>query len=440
MSESSYGKKQLQVIKDIGHYKYTMHVGAYGTGKTYSIEVALGLLCLSLQNKGIERLNIVLLGKTQQTVKKNQCNVLSKCFGSNFKYDAGRTDGQVKDAILFGQYVHIIGLNDKSSESKFRGISDIFCIIHDEAIFCTKEQFNAVMSRMRAEYKPGVKAILDNMGLTYPFYVGSTNPDAPTHFLKKLIDDKFFNLAVTWLPEDAKWDGSKEYYDNLRTLYKEGTLDYKRYLLSQWVAAEGAIFTYFIANHNLFVKDSVDQGDLGYTMAGLDFGGNKSGSALVFTSYYKEKSKGIVVVQSAKLLRDKGEIDPEALYKWIIEQFHEYYSKFNVPVINLYCDSAEQYLEAGVRNTLRKNNIRVVVGDSLKLPIMDRVKFFQRMMALGMFRILNGCETVINSLDTLVYDDKSLVDKVLDNGTTDNDTWDGLSYSVESQIGKYDYI
>lgn len=40
---SSYGEKQLQVIKDFGHDMYSIHVGAYGTGKTFSIEVALGL-------------------------------------------------------------------------------------------------------------------------------------------------------------------------------------------------------------------------------------------------------------------------------------------------------------------------------------------------------------------------------------------------------------
>jgi hypothetical protein len=62
------------------------------------------------------------------------------------------------------------------------------------------------------------------------------------------------------------------------------------------------------------------------------------------------------------------------------------------------------------------------------------------MMALGAFDIVQDCNTVINCLDELVYDDKSLVDKVLDNGTTDNDTWDGLSYSIETQINNYNFI
>lgn len=437
---SSYGYKQLQVINDIGKHEYSMHVGCYGCGKTYSIEVAVGYLCMKLRNKGVTGLNIVLLGKTQQTVKKNQCNVLSDCFGSNFKYDNSKKDGKTKDALLFDQYVHIIGLNDKSSESKFRGISNIFCIIHDEAIFCTEEQFNAINSRLRAEFKPEYEKVFAELGIFPPFYVGSTNPDAPTHHIKKLIDKGFFDVNVTWNMNDAKWKGAEKYYERLIKLYKEGSLDWKRYLMSQWVAAEGAIFTSFIGNHEEFIIDSVDKNEIAFALAGLDFGGNKSGSALVITGFYKDIKKGIVVLHSDKLIRNKGEIDPTVLNEWVLDNFKRFKEKYGINILNLACDSAEQYLEAGIRNDFRKNSLNTPVGDAMKLPIMDRVKFFQRMMALGCFKVVKDCETVINSLDTLVYDEKSLKDKVLDNGTTDNDTWDALSYSIEKQINRFNFI
>lgn len=438
---SSYGQKQLDVINDIGKSPFSMHVGCYGCGKTYSIEVALGLLCLELYRRNVKGLDIVLLGKTQQTVKKNQCNVLSQCFGDNFKYDSGRQDGKIKDAVLFGQYIHVIGLNDKSSESKFRGISNIFCIIHDEAIFITEEQFHAIISRLRAEFKPEVQAVFDELGLTVPFYIGSTNPDAPTHFIKKLIDEDYFNKHIVWTMEDAKWNGATEYYDRLKKLYKEGTLDYKRYLQSQWMAAEGAIFTYFIGNKEKFVIDKIDENEIGYALAGLDYGGHKSGTALVITGFYKDKRKGIVVLHSSKLLRNKGEIDAEAMCNWITDEIEIYKHKFpKTAILNMYCDNAEQYLESSTRTAIRKSKQHIVVGDAKKLAIMDRVKFIQKMMAIDAFHILSDCTTVINSLSELVYDDKSLVDKVLDNGTTDNDTWDALSYSVETRIDQYTYI
>ena len=207
-----------------------------------------------------------------------------------------------------------------------------------------------------------------------------------------------------------------------------------------WVAAEGSIFSYFIAHHDEFVVDSVEQNEIAFALAGLDYGGNKSGTSLVITGFYRDKKKGIVVLQSNKLLRNKGEIDPEVMYEWILNELSVFNSKFNIPLQKIYCDNAEQYLEAGTRTAIRKQGMKIVVCDALKMPILDRVKFIQRIMALGMFSVLSQCKTVISSLDGLVYDEKSLADKVLDNGTTDNDTWDGLSYSVESQINIYNFI
>lgn len=437
---SSYGKKQLEVIRDIGKYKYTMHDGCFGCGKTHGEVVALGRLLMDLMIEGVTGLGIVLLGKTQGTVKKNMCNVLTKCFGTNFRYDKSKKDGMEKDAVLFGQYVYIIGLNDKSSETKFRGISDLFCVLHDEATLSTEEQFNFISGRLRAEYKPKAVQAFNKLGIKPPFYIGSTNPDAPTHFIKRLIDDGFFDRHETWNMEDACWKGADEYYGRLKKLYKEGTLYYRRYLMSEWVAAEGAIFTYFIDNHDQFIIDSVNDNELAFGIAGLDFGGNKSGSALVFVGFYKDIKKGFIVLQSDKLIRNKGEIDPTVLNAWVVDNIKLFKNKFKIPLRALYCDNAEQYLEAGVRNEIRKQGWNIPTEDASKKPIMDRVKFLQRMMALGAFRILSNCKTVIGALDGLVYDEKSLTDKVLDDGSTDNDSWDALSYGFEKFMSRFDFI
>ena len=78
--------------------------------------------------------------------------------------------------------------------------------------------------------------------------------------------------------------------------------------------------------------------------------------------------------------------------------------------------------------------------DAKKIEIMDRVKFVQRAFALGILTIYKDCETVVSSLDELVFDDKKIDDKILDDGSTDNDTWDAFSYSFEKYINKYNYV
>ena len=436
-----YSDKQLDIIKNIGKVPMECHVGPYGCGKTYSIEVALGVLCCRLMRRGITGLNIVLLGKTQQTVKKNQCNVLADNFGEDFKFDKSVHDGKTKDATLFKQYIHIVGLNDRSSESKFRGLSNIFCIVHDEAIFCTEEQYNAILSRLRGSFNDKQREVFKEFGITPCFYIASTNPDSPMHWLKKKIDNNEFDRHITWTMHDALWDGAVKYYNGLLRIYPVGSLDYNRYLMGQWCAAEGTIFTNFLEHKNDFIIDKVDTSKIGFVHAGLDIGGNKSGSSLVFSGFYRNVADGIVVLRSEKIIRTKGEIDPETLNNWVIEQFNIFYKKFNIPVAELSVDNAEQYIEAGVRNALnRSGRYKVPVGDALKIKIMERVKFIQRMFSLNMLHIYKECVTLSDSLSTLVYDSKKTVDTVLDNGTTDNDTFDAFCYSFEKQIHRFDYI
>lgn len=441
---SDYGLKQLDIIKNIGRVKREMHVGVYGCGKTYAIMVATGMLCLRLQRAGLQGLNIVLLGKTQQSVKKNMCNPLSSCFGSDFSFDGSKKDGVTKDARLFSQYIHIVGLNDRSAETKFRGISDIFAIVQDEAVLSTEEQFNKIIGRLRGSYDPHTLEILNKLGLVEHFYIGSTNPDNPHHFVKKLIDNGYFDKVVNWNIKDASWNGSAEYYENLLKLYPPGSLDRQRYLECKWVAAEGVIFKGFIENKNTYLLSEVpkNKSKVAYAVAGLDIGGNKSGSSLVITGYFSDIRDGLIVLQSRKLTHSKGEVSPDKLYDWVIENIKEFLIKnTGVPLLQLNVDSAEQYIENGVREALRKAGFNISVADSDKSKIMDRVKFIQRMFSINrLFLIEDECATLISSLSELCYDDKKSVDTILDNGSTDNDTFDAFSYSFTKKMHNYNIL
>ena len=439
--KSSFSEKQLAVINDIGKKQMVMHVGSMGCGKTYSIEVALGLLCLKLNKAGITGLDIVLLGKSQKTVKENQCNTLSKLFGENFRYDAGRRDGRIKDAVLFDQYITIIGFNDNSAESKFRGLSNIFCMIHDEAIMCTEEQLLMVLSRLRGEFSSKEKEVFKKLGINPPFYIGSTNPDSPEHWLKKKIDNNDFDDVIVWTLHDARWDGCLEYYSRLQRLYPEGSIYRERYIDSKWVAAEGSIFKDFLADTNRYLMGRVNPSDFTFASIGIDFGGHKSGTSLVCVGYYSDRKRGLCVLHSDRLIGNKGEINPDKMNNWIITQLRSIKMKYpNLRIADINCDNAEQYLESGVRNAVRKAGLGIPVSDALKRKIIDRIKFIQNMMGMELFQVMTCCETLISCLKSLVYDPKSNVDKILDDGSTDNDTFDAFCYAFEKQMNRFNYI
>lgn len=419
---SSYGRKQLEIIRDIGKEKFSMHVGCFGCGKTYSIEVALGYLCLKLRNEGLTGLNIVLLGKTQQAVKKNQCNVLSTCFGQDFKYDTSKKDGKTKDAVLFEQYIHIIGLNDKGSEGKFRGISDIFCIIHDEAVLCTEEQFEYINGRLRGEFSDRQMEVFNRLGIVPCFYVGSTNPDSPVHWLKKLIDRSFFDRVVTWCMNDARWKGAKEYYDRLKKLYKDNALFYDRYLKGLWVSAEGMVWPSFnykkhVIEHKEYFEseEDIDYSGFERVVIGVDWG-NKHNTSFVVLAYsdgvyvalrclsYNQTAPSMLAFHLSKLIEN-------------IERTHK--------VDAIYVDGAG----AGYNKELSDRNIVYELADKShdKIPLVDSA------FAKEELYILSNCTSLINCIYGYKFKENSVDDAI---NRVNDDECDALRYAYVSDKKK----
>lgn len=244
-----------------------VHSGPFGVGKTRCLVEGFGLYCLRLQELGTTGLTFVLAGKTQQSVKRNMCNVLANQFGSNFRYFKGNKDGLDRDAILFGQNIYIIGFNDAGSREKFQGITDIMGILHDECTLCSQEQFDYAQGRLRGEVIEEGKEIaiseddeyiwinddddsFSDRAIKLPkgtvpmWYVGSCNPDVPTHFIKQYIDAGILE-NVRWFMKDAIWVGAKEYFDKLAKQYMNNPAFYSRYLKGLWTSADRMVYCMF---------------------------------------------------------------------------------------------------------------------------------------------------------------------------------------------------
>lgn len=238
------GNKQLECINDFGKYKATLDYSAYGTGKTVGELLGLTYCCTDLYAHGIEGLGIMLIGKSAVSAKRNMGNVLSQMCGKGFQYTASKSDGKSKDAVLFGQHVFFCGFNDAKAEERIRGLS-AFCVLHDEAIYCTKEQYKMLKGRLRPQ-DPAIAQKVNELGYRYGFYVGTTNPDAPTHWMKEDIDKGItFDKVRKWRIQDAVWPQAREYYLGLKEEYKDNPVLMGRYLKGNWTAAEGMCWSSF---------------------------------------------------------------------------------------------------------------------------------------------------------------------------------------------------
>ncbi len=179
---------------------------------------------------GARQGRIVILGRTRESIYRNIIEPMMdpELFGDvapHVKYTMG-----APTAKILGRVVHIIGANDKQAEDKIRGMTVALCLV-DEITVIPEGAFKMMLSRLTA---PGAMLL------------GSTNPDSPAHWLKRDYLDRLEGLP-NWRSWHFILDDnialSDEVKANLKANYTG--LWYRRFILGEWVAAEGAIFDMF---------------------------------------------------------------------------------------------------------------------------------------------------------------------------------------------------
>lgn len=398
-----YSKKQRELLRLWQNDKLkriNLLEGSVSSGKTW-ISLVLWAFWVATSPKDE---NYLMVAKTLTSLRRNCLDLLEELVGSdNFCYSISSKQG-----VLFGRRVYLEGVNDARAESKIRGMT-LQGAYGDEITLFEEDFFIMLLSRLR---KDGAK------------FIGTTNPDSPYHWLKKsFIDNKELDMLTVkfllddnpFLPDDYKTNISKEYTG----------VFYDRFILGLWVVAEGAIYKIFSDNPEKYLTDTPDYD---YIQIGVDFGGNRSAHAFVATGLKNDYSK-LTVLMSER--HDANGISPDGLYARIglfVDCVRNKYGQ----VSRIYADSAEQTLINGMRAKLD-----IPVINSLKNPIIDRVRGTTSLMAQGRFYMTKYCNTLKSALETAVYDDKKLDDTRLDDGTSDIDTLDAFEYSFENRLRQY---
>lgn len=176
---------------------------------------------------------VLFIGKTERTLYRNVLKLFQDLFGKDsVKYKRG-----VGEAVVLGRQCDIVGANDERSEGKIRG-STYVTAIGDELTLWPEGFFKMCLSRLSL---PGAK------------FFGTTNPDAPTHWLRRDYLKRAAELklrAFHFRLEDNK-HLDPEYVKAVKREYTG--LWYRRFILGEWCLAEGAIW-------DMFRIDDVDDG------------------------------------------------------------------------------------------------------------------------------------------------------------------------------------
>lgn len=410
MGKITFTKKQndlMRLFRQQRLPRLTVLQGSVRSGKTW---ISLILWALWVASRPKDYL-YMMSAKSLQTLKRNCLLPLQELIGErNFTFSLS-----AKEGILFGRKIMLEGANDARSENKIRGITlgGAYC---DELTLFPEDFFTMLLSRLSA---PGAKLL------------ATTNPDVPTHWLKKkyLDNEKLADdLLSIFFGIDDNTTLPAEYVASLKKEYTG--VFYDRFILGKWVVAAGAIYRVFSDNIPAFAApDPLPRLDI--INVGIDWGGNGSAHAMVATGLTPNYDK-LIALRSERI--PATGMTPQQLYKRIYE-FCEGVQRDYGKIEDIYADSAEQTLIAGLREYIDPLNL--TVKNARKRPIIDRIRATTILMGGERFSLTAECETLREAFQGAVYDDKVIgEDSRLDNGTSDIDTLDAFEYSFERYISQ----
>lgn len=213
-------RKQREFFLDATH-RWNFKGGATRSGKTY-LDFKWMIPFRIRERAGKDGL-CVIMGVTKSTIERNVLEPMRKIYGDDLVGSISNDN----TAWLFGEKCYCLGAEKVSQVSKIRGASIKYCY-GDEVADWSEEVFSLLKSRLDKEYS---------------CFDGTFNPQYPGHWLKEFLDSDadIFSQTYTiddnpFLPDSVKVEMKKEY---------AGSVFYDRYILGQWVAADGLVYPMF---------------------------------------------------------------------------------------------------------------------------------------------------------------------------------------------------
>lgn len=399
-----FSGKQWEIINDLrfGNFRrINLLEGSVRSGKTF---ISLVIWCLIVL-RSPKNSTLLMTGKTLTTLKRNVLVPLAELIGTrNFVGSA-----ESKEGTIFGRKVYFEGAADESAESKIRGMT-LYAAYCDELTLFPESFFAMMLSRLS----------MDNAML-----LATTNPDLPNHWLMKNYIERSrqgeLEIYIKKLTIDDNPFLPADYVSELKKEYTG--VFYRRFILGEWCAAEGAVYADFAEDPEKFLLDDVKLSDIIEAYVGVDFGGNGSAHAFVLTGVTRRFEKVITLDEYYR----REMISPVQLENDFVDFIGRNVGKYRI--CDVYCDSAEQTLIRGLRNAAERARLPIEIHNAKKGAISERIRLYNMMLARGQFFILRKCVHTIEAFRSAVWDGSS--GKRLDNGSTNIDSLDAQEYSTE---------
>ena len=403
-------KKQSEFLdeSDRRAARITLLYGSVRSGKTFVALLWFADFVLTRPKTD----EFLMIGKTMTTLKRNSLNLLQSLVGEkNFTYTASAKEGK-----LFGRTVWLEGADNEAAESKIRGMT-LAGIYMDEA---TEIPQTVTMQCFARISLPGAR------------FIGTTNPDDPENYVNRdIILNPVIDKHVEKFTIEDNSFLDPAYVENIKKEYTG--VFYERFILGDFVRAEGVIFRQFADHPDRWTLDEVPD-DVKWMTFGIDFGVHKSNTIFICCGI-REKGAGVVILDE-EMLEMEG-IHPDLLEEKACAFMRRCIEKFpKLKATYCWTDQPET-LTLGIAARARRLGLPVGVTVANKRNILDRVYAKERMLNLGKWQVMRNCKMVIYSTANQLWDEKKAgkgVDERLDNDPKVNDVADAEEYSWEAFI------
>lgn len=359
--------------------------------------------------------SFILAGKTMGALKKNVIKPMLQileAWGWPYEYIRSGSDAHIE---IGANTYYLYGANTEASQDAMQGLTAAGAYADEAALF-PRSFIDQMIGRCSVA---GAKIWMN------------CNPEGPHHyireeFLLKSEEKRAYHLHFTMADNLTLSPSVIQRYERA---WPHGSVFYKRFILGQWVAADGLIYQQF-ADHvqdYLITNEWLVENQISYAVIGVDFGGTKSAHSFTLTGF-TQGYKQVVVLDEWYC---KKRLNPKQLQEAFVDFVRRARARFKV--YEAYCDSAEPTLISGLEMACMQACVAIELKGAIKGPVNDRIAFYNSLIAQNRWKIMKHCTHIIEAFEQAVYDDKKPHQDVrLDDGLMNVDSLDSTEYSTES--------
>lgn len=355
--------KQNQSYLEATH-RFNIWIGAVRSGKTFS----------SIR-KFIDRIkngvpgDAMIIGVNRGTIQRNVVTHMYKTLGFPCPSPLATK------ATLFGRDIYFVGAPDISAVTTIQGSTLSYAYV-DEATCIPEPFWKMLESRLSV---PGAQLF------------ATCNPDSPTHWLKKGYIDRKEILDLIY------WNFNLEDNPILDEKYKKSIKDsytgmwYKRFILSEWCAATGAIFDQW-DDLNVYERDGEAPQ---FYVAGIDYGTVNPTACCIAAisphSWPQVRIEKEYYFDSAKYGRCKTDAE-------LANEIKEFLQTTNIQ--SIYVDPAA----ASFKLALRQLDLPVLDANN---DVLFGIKMLSKLIAGKNIQVHKSCTNLIEQIQSYQWDPKA---------------------------------